>query len=85
MVPFPVGHRFLTALLRVGNTIVRPLLDQDGFALEAEQRGYEAHPDAPLIELNPVVGLLHRLTVRKWEEHLSAVRASAPAPEAVAT
>ena len=55
-VPFPVGHRLLTALLRLGNTIVRPLLDQDGFALEAEQRGYEAHPDAPLIELNPVGG-----------------------------
>ena len=49
-----------------------PAAARMAFALEAEQHGYEAHPDAPLIELNPVVGLLHRLTVRKWEEHLLA-------------
>jgi hypothetical protein len=76
--PFTLGHRPLTWLLRLGNSVVRPLLRQDGFALEAEQHGYEAHPDAPLIELNPVVGLLHRLTVRKWEEHLLASRARVP-------
>ena len=64
-----------------------PLLQQDGFALEAEQRGYEAHPEAPVIELNPVVGLLHRLTVRKWEEHLAATRPAGAAcrPAVVAT
>ena len=76
--PVPLGHRPLTWLLRLGNVVVRPLLDQDGGALEAEQRGYEAHPEAPVIELNPVVGLLHRLTVRKWEEHLALRPASAP-------
>ena len=82
----PLGHRVLTGLLRLANTVVRPLLEQDGFALEAEQEGYQAHPDAPVIELNPVVGLLHRLTVRKWEEHLAAARpVGAPAvPEVVA-
>ena len=37
--PVPLGHRPLTGLLRLGNTVVRPLLAQDGFALEAEQRG----------------------------------------------
>ncbi len=77
--PVPLGHRALTGLLRVGNAAVRPLLGQDGFALEAEQRGYEAHPNAPVIELNPVVGLLHRLTVRKWAEHLAAAPADRPA------
>jgi phenylpropionate dioxygenase-like ring-hydroxylating dioxygenase large terminal subunit len=84
--PVPLGHRVLTGLLRLANTVVRPLLRQDGFALEAEQEGYQAHPDAPVIELNPVVSLLHRLTVRKWEEHLAAARpAGAPAvPEVVA-
>lgn len=84
--PVPLGHRVLTGLLRLANTVVRPLLRQDGFALEAEQEGYQAHPDAPAIELNPVVSLLHRLTVRKWTEHLAATRpAGAPAvPEVVA-
>ena len=84
--PVPLGHRVLTGLLRLANTVVRPLLRQDGFALEAEQEGYQAHPDAPVIELNPVVSLLHRLTVRKWTEHLAATRpAGAPAvPEVVA-
>jgi hypothetical protein len=81
-IPFRIGHRLLTGFLRLGNAVVRPLLDQDGFALEAEQRGYETHPEAPVIELNPVVGLLHRLTVRKWEEHLGTARA---VPAAVAT
>ena len=71
--PVRLGHRTLTGLLRLGNRVVRPLLAQDGFALEAEQQGYEAHPDAPVIELNPVVGLLHRLTVRRWQAHLEAV------------
>jgi hypothetical protein len=76
--PFALGHRSLTWVLRLGNAVVKPLLRQDGFALEAEQRGYEAHSDAPVIELNPAVGLLHRMTVRKWEEHLRATRAATP-------
>jgi 4beta-methylsterol monooxygenase len=49
--------------------IVRSLLEQDGVALEAEQAGYEAHWAAPLVELNPAVSALHRLTIRKWEAH----------------
>jgi phenylpropionate dioxygenase-like ring-hydroxylating dioxygenase large terminal subunit len=77
--PVPLGHRLFTGLLRLGNVVVRPLLDQDGFALEAEQRGYETHPDAPVIELNPVVGHLHRLTTRKWEAHIVAACTDAPA------
>jgi hypothetical protein len=76
--PVAIGHRPLRWLLRLGDAVVRPLLAQDGFALEAEQRGYEAHPEAPVIELNPVVPLLHRLTVRKWAEHLAASGASVP-------
>jgi phenylpropionate dioxygenase-like ring-hydroxylating dioxygenase large terminal subunit len=81
--PVPLGHRAVATLLRLGNALVKPLLAQDGFALEAEQRGYEAHPDAPLIELNPVVALLHRLTVRKWAEHLAATGTSVPAETTV--
>jgi hypothetical protein len=61
---------------------VRSLLDQDGTALEAEQAGYEAHWTAPLVELNPAVAQLHRLTIRKWEAYLE--RTAAVAQEATA-
>jgi phenylpropionate dioxygenase-like ring-hydroxylating dioxygenase large terminal subunit len=81
--PLPLGHRVVATLLRLGDAAVKPLLAQDGFALEAEQRGYEAHPDAPVIELNPVVGLLHRLTVRKWADHLAARGAATPVEAAI--
>jgi phenylpropionate dioxygenase-like ring-hydroxylating dioxygenase large terminal subunit len=57
--------------------IFRPILAQDGVALEAEQEGYDRHFDAPPIELNPVVPLFQQLTVRKWEDYLA--RAGAPA------
>ena len=65
--------RWLMApLLRVTNRLlIRPLLNQDGFAVEAEQEGYETHFDAPLAELNPVVSLFQQLTIRKWDEHLA--------------
>ncbi|CAL1240581.1 Rieske 2Fe-2S domain-containing protein [Candidatus Methylocalor cossyra] len=59
--------------------LFKPLLAEDGFALEAEQRGYESHYDAPPIELNPVVPLFQQLTARKWEEYLAR---TAPAGEA---
>jgi phenylpropionate dioxygenase-like ring-hydroxylating dioxygenase large terminal subunit len=51
--------------------VFKPILLEDGVALEAEQQGYEANWDAPPIELNPVVPMFQRLTARKWEEHLA--------------
>lgn len=50
--------------------VFKPILNEDGVALEAEQLGYESYWDAPPIELNPVVPLFQRLTARKWENHL---------------
>jgi phenylpropionate dioxygenase-like ring-hydroxylating dioxygenase large terminal subunit len=76
-VPFRVGHRPMTAFLWAAHRFV-PLLEQDGFALEAEQDGYERGFDAPPVEMNPAVSLLHQLTIRKWEEHLARVAAPAP-------
>ncbi|HXX66267.1 MAG TPA: aromatic ring-hydroxylating dioxygenase subunit alpha [Polyangiaceae bacterium] len=52
--------------------IVRPLLDEDGVAVEAEQEGYEAHFERPVPDLNPVVQAFQALTIRKWEEHLAS-------------
>ncbi|MFM2007806.1 MAG: hypothetical protein RLZZ09_3461, partial [Pseudomonadota bacterium] len=50
--------------------LFKPLLAEDGIALEAEQLGYDTHWDAPPIELNPVVPLLQKLTVQQWQNYL---------------
>lgn len=55
--------------------LVRPLLEEDGFAVEAEQDGYNVHFDQPIAELNPAIQQFQQLTIRKWEEHLSRARA----------
>lgn len=57
----------------VKRLVVRPLLDEDGIAVEAEQEGYEAHFERPVPDLNPVVQAFQALTIRKWEEHLASL------------
>lgn len=80
LTPLRIPRRLMTLVLTLSNRfLIEPLLRQDGFAVEAEQRGYEAHWDMPVPDLNPAVGLFQQLTVRKWEEHL-AKRASPVAP-----
>jgi phenylpropionate dioxygenase-like ring-hydroxylating dioxygenase large terminal subunit len=70
--PWRIPRPVMTPLLKIANVIsIKPLLRQDGFAVEAEQEGYEAHFNAPLAELNPAVNLFQQLTIRKWEEHLA--------------
>ena len=73
-IPFTSLHIpqwLMTPLLKIANAVsIKPLLRQDGFAVEAEQQGYETHFDAPLAELSPAVKLFQQLTIRKWEEHL---------------
>lgn len=56
--------------------LFKPLLAEDGIALEAEQQGYDTHWDAPPIELNPVVPLFQQLTARKWEDYLAKAQAA---------
>lgn len=51
--------------------MVRPLLDEDGIAVEAEQQGYEEHFDKPVPDLNPVVHAFQALTIKKWEQYLA--------------
>jgi phenylpropionate dioxygenase-like ring-hydroxylating dioxygenase large terminal subunit len=70
--PVRIPRWLMAPFLRIANrTSIRPLLSQDGYAVEREQEGYELHYDAPLAELNPAVNLFQQLTIRKWEEHLS--------------
>jgi hypothetical protein len=85
-VPFTrlrIPRPLMTLVLRIANRLaVKPLLRQDGFAVEAEQRGYEAHFGQPVPDLNPAVGLFQQLTIRKWKEHLAGARVERLASEA---
>lgn len=65
--------------------LFKPLLAEDGVALEAEQIGYESHWNAPPIELNPIVPLLQKLTVQKWQDYVdrNVVPDKVAEPEAV--
>ena len=79
VVPFTkvkIPRRLMRPFLRISNKLlIRPLLSQDGVAVEAEQQGYEKHWDAPIAEISPAVNEFQKLTVRKWEEYLSRERA----------
>jgi phenylpropionate dioxygenase-like ring-hydroxylating dioxygenase large terminal subunit len=50
---------------------VQPLINEDSWAVAAEQQGYNRHFEAPIAELNPAVQHFQTLTIRKWEEHLA--------------
>ncbi|MSP60850.1 MAG: aromatic ring-hydroxylating dioxygenase subunit alpha [Myxococcales bacterium] len=69
--PLRIPRRGMSVILDFAKVLhVKPLLAEDGVAVEAEQAGYEAHFDQPIAELNPAVALFQQLTIRKWEEHL---------------
>jgi hypothetical protein len=70
--------------LRLANfLLIRPLLSEDGIAVEAEQKAWIASAGAPFIEFNPAVTLFQKLIARRWEEYLtSKLPASAATDEA---
>lgn len=74
-IPFLPVHipRFaMTGVLTIANRVsIGPLLAQDGFAVEAEQEGYERHWDARPLEFNPIVRAFQDVTVRKWQDYLA--------------
>ena len=52
----------MALVLKIANPLlIKPLLNQDGIAVEAEQKGYYNHFDAPIIELSPAVHLFQQL------------------------
>jgi phenylpropionate dioxygenase-like ring-hydroxylating dioxygenase large terminal subunit len=70
--PVRIPRQVMTPFLKISNQLlIKPLLSQDGIAVEAEQVGHERHWDEPVVELNPAVNAFQALTVRKWEEHLA--------------
>ena len=69
--PIRIPRFAMKGVMKISNhMLIGPLLDQDRFAVEAEQEAYEQHWDAPPIELNPAVNAFQTLTVRKWREWL---------------
>ncbi|HJL16126.1 MAG TPA: Rieske 2Fe-2S domain-containing protein [Sandaracinaceae bacterium LLY-WYZ-13_1] len=87
VVPFTkvrIPKRLMKPFLRISNELlVKPLLSEDGVAVEAEQRGWEEHWHEPLVELNPAVNAFQALTVRKWEAYLERQRAAKEQKELV--
>lgn len=75
--PRRVLHWIMPIARRV---LVKPLLEEDGVAVEAEQEGYNVHFEQPIAELNPAIHEFQQLTIRKWEEHLQKSRARPAAP-----
>lgn len=54
---------------------IRPLLAEDQWALEAEQKGFDQHQDNPFYELNPIVPEFQSLTIERFKsynEHMLA-------------
>jgi hypothetical protein len=87
MLPFHVPYRLMSLVLRVSNwLLIKPILKEDGIAVEAEQVGYEQNWQAQFAELNPVVRAFQTLTVRKWQNYLGRVARKAgakPPPERI--
>jgi phenylpropionate dioxygenase-like ring-hydroxylating dioxygenase large terminal subunit len=75
LTPLKLPRWFMSPFLKIARRLlIRPLLQEDGFAVEAEQEGYERHYGAPMIEVNPVVMQFQQLAIRKWEEYLNGYR-----------
>jgi phenylpropionate dioxygenase-like ring-hydroxylating dioxygenase large terminal subunit len=71
--PVSVPQRLMLPLIRLGHKfLVRPLFDEDGWAVQKEQEAFDRHWDAPLAEVNPQVMAYQRLTVRKWQAYLDS-------------
>lgn len=78
LLPVRIPRFAMSAVLKISNRLlIGPLLDQDRFAVEAEQEGYERHWEARPIEFNPVVQAFQSVTVRKWREYLAHSAAGA--------
>lgn len=71
--PVTIPQLAMKPILKVANELlVKPLLSEDGFAVQAEQRGYDEHWRAPIAEINPAVHAFQELTIKKWQAYLDA-------------
>ena len=79
--PIRIPRILMDMVMRVSNRwLIAPLLDQDRYAIEAEQEGYEKFWDAHPVEFNPVVKAFQEVTVRKWQEFLEGKEVKGQSP-----
>jgi 4beta-methylsterol monooxygenase len=72
LIPLRMPRPLIRAIMAASKRLlVKPLLEEDGVAVEAEQDAWQKHYEQPIAELNPVVHQFQQLTIRKWEEHLA--------------
>ena len=72
LLPFRIPRWLMNCIIQIGKKLtIRPILDEDVVAIEAEQVAYRTYFGERPVELNPAVPQLQRLTVRKWKEHLA--------------
>jgi phenylpropionate dioxygenase-like ring-hydroxylating dioxygenase large terminal subunit len=64
--PYQCAQLFLDIAEKV---MITPLLQQDRLAVEAEQEAFERLGDAPVVEFNPVTGMVQEMIVRRWQEY----------------
>ncbi|MET0341576.1 MAG: aromatic ring-hydroxylating dioxygenase subunit alpha [Polyangiales bacterium] len=70
--PLKMPEKLMTPLIKLGHKfMVRPLFDEDGWAVAREQESFQQHWDQPVAEVNPQVMAYQKLTVRKWEQYLA--------------
>ncbi len=70
--PLSIPRFLMEPIIKIANRIqVKPLLDEDGTAVEAEQIGWERHWREPFAEISPAVHAFQAFTIKKWEEHLA--------------
>ncbi len=68
----PPPDRLVKPFLGIAKrALVQPLFEEDVWAAEAEQAGYDAYFDTRSVELHPGIAPSYELTVRKWAEHLA--------------
>ncbi len=76
VVPFTkvkIPKRVMKPFLKISNELlIKPLLREDGIAVEAEQVGYDKHWSEPVFDLNPAVLAFQALIVKKWEAYVAS-------------
>ncbi|HYI31364.1 MAG TPA: aromatic ring-hydroxylating dioxygenase subunit alpha [Bradyrhizobium sp.] len=71
--PFRIPKMVMMPFLKLANVfLIKPLLQEDEIAVEAEQEAYEISAGASFIEFNPAVGMFQKLIARRWEQYLDS-------------
>lgn len=66
---------FRRPILKATNDLwIVPLLRQDQWALEEEQRAFKIHGHKPSVELNPIIPEFQKLTIDRWDAYVQGER-----------